>query len=179
MELTSDQRQIEVSKRPHYTFAHSLLPDLFFAAPDKFITQLLSLDQNEVIQIIWSSVCEGFQFDPSEGSKVIDVDSFSHNGGGLVLITMPEAIYSPEAIAVCLSLEEDNVTARYFVLELGSDEKFLVCEWTPEQHINYGINALREVSISGFGDAVTRVLNNELQPKYVSNKEATGKQHLN
>jgi hypothetical protein len=179
VERTREQRNIEVSKRPHYTFAHRVLPDLFFADPDKLVTQILSLDGNEAIQIIWTSVCESFQYDPSEGSTDIDVDSFSHNGGGLVLITMPEAIYSPEAIAVCLSLEEDNVTGRYFVLELGSDDKFHVCEWTPEQHLNYGINALSEVSISGFGDAVTRVLSNELQPKQITDNVTPDMRNLN
>jgi len=161
-------------KRPrdqHYVFAHRVLPSLFFANPEKFISTLNERGDS-FLRLVWLRVGESVD-------NVIAPDNLSHQIRNLdtdtttVLITLPLPKCMTEAYLVALvhrSEKKDSSSSqepltRYIALEYGIEldgsPRTVLCEWTAEGiHRNMGNGP--EPTLEAFFTAVRDLVSKDL-----------------
>ncbi len=131
------------SPRPHhYEVAHRILPSLMLD-PRSDLAQAQATGRLEpALRAVWQEAGrrhrQSDRVDP-EGLRceLVEMDS-----GVGVLVVLPQALRTAEAIAVLVSPLDPATARRYFTLEYSIDLAGTPCavlgEWSAEGHRNYG-----------------------------------------
>lgn len=135
----------------HYLYAHRLLPQLAFSAPEKFLA-FVERNGSAFLEYFWNEcgkqIAEDERIQPEGLScKIYSLD----DGIVAACITLPQPVEMPEAYFAAFVhrpegddlLNSKQVFTRYFTLEYGQrmdgSARTVLCEWNAEgSHLNYG-----------------------------------------
>ena len=118
------------AREQHYLFAHRLLRDRVFADPEGFERIMRQMHARDWLVRLWERAYEETAaVVPSLGADGLRVTWYLVADAGCIIITMPQAEVSPEAVAVAVLVTHGEW--RYFPFErVGSDDRRAVlCEW--------------------------------------------------
>jgi hypothetical protein len=140
--------------RPHhYLFAHRVLPGRLWQNPSWFLETLYSEHTLGFLLTRWGEAAMGLdesEFLPPE--EKLRCNFFDLAGGyRAAVISLPEARFVTEAHMVAMVSRPEqrrwlffktDPVLRYFTLEYGLCEdlktpRTVLCEWTPNAHLNY------------------------------------------
>lgn len=131
--------------RPHhYTFAHRILPTLFFRNPQQLCEYLTPSFGVDYLKLHWDSISRriGSETPPSTG-LACEAHRLE-DGTTIIVVTMPSPVAVTEAYYIALVYRTEPALTRYFTLEFGISfnpsitNPRVLCEWTGETHNNYG-----------------------------------------
>jgi hypothetical protein len=144
-----------VYREHHYIFAYRVMPKLFFMAEtfQRFID--VTVEKDGSLQSIWdysfSEVEDRFtnRYVDSSGLKLEKVETEELNG---LLITLPEAKFAPEAVAILLLVSKnDKSIGKFYTLELSlspfsNEPTTMFCETVIAEKSDQNINFHRSNS---------------------------------
>jgi hypothetical protein len=147
-------------RRHHYTFAHHVLPGVFFADPENFLF-VLRKRGTDALTASWNRVGNSFQPEERLPADGLDHEIRERDGYLTVgLITLPVTELSPEAYYVAAvyrpSFDGEAPLVRFLTLERRRPDAPphpAVCEWTRDQK-HHVLGALRDPDREAFFDAV-------------------------
>ncbi len=131
-------------RKHHYLFAHRLLPRIFFTDTDQLMMRLKA-DPEQAIVRFWNSVGESVSPDERLLPEGLSAEyGVRPDGVRVVLVTLPPAEVSPEAIFAALAIRGRE--RWYLAYERSKDpaapdrEIALLCGWNSKgEHQNYGM----------------------------------------
>ncbi len=135
-------------RQQYYTYAHRLLPMLFFDKPDMFMKIMRHPNALDFLRSQWDMLSKHTgNTDPYTG---LDYETRAlEDGTFIAIITLPPPVTVTEAYYVAAvyrpAVPDLPPVIRYFTLEFGASfdpsapQRRVLCEWlkTP-QHMNYG-----------------------------------------
>jgi hypothetical protein len=121
----------------HYSFAHRVLPQLFFDDPKAFLGAFLGPSGNRRLADLWLAVGEDYAPSAIIPSSDLIVTKISFEGRNGALIRFPEPQTTPEAHFAVLLEPFEHDEARFFILEktelpsrTGEGRaRAVLCEW--------------------------------------------------
>jgi hypothetical protein len=134
----------------HYTFAHRVLPFLFFNDPELFMTIMSSPKGMDFLRVQWNTLAKQFPTATPSDSLNYQMRGLD-DGTKIIIITMPPPQKVTEtyfnAVVYRPASDAAPLVSRYFTLEYGmsfmpdAPKRMVLGEWTNQQeHINYGDN---------------------------------------
>ena len=136
----------------HYVLAHYALRQMALDKPLQYLAVLASPDADRFIASLFESVCEQLKQPPDFGADAVIAHHVHIKEYPCAIIEMPQPKDTTEAYFTALVAfaklndkappDPENVSARYFTLELGfsldGTPRTVLAEWSKDRHINYG-----------------------------------------
>ena len=153
-------------RRDHYLFAHHVLRELFFIAPEALLTDLTGRDEQRVLARIWDQAAEDLPRHIRTPVALFETRHLRVAGRTATLIRLPTPVAPPEAHFVALIAASEPDEARYFTLERTAaadaeppDEMAVLGEWLDDgRRRSYGP---RPAECEAFVQAIERELAEE------------------
>lgn len=158
----------------HYRLVHTALRDICMAAPYDFFELMVSQAREEFLEDLWSCIrkdCDELG-DPSFTISELQFFPTHLKGYPLLLVVMPEPLFSPEAYLVGVLLEvpleevkyrKPTPVCRYFTLEKSPDlvamatgYSAVLCEWADGLHINHAMEL--NPDLHTFTNAISEII---------------------
>jgi hypothetical protein len=159
-------RALERPRPHHYLFAHRVMPQFFFKNTDSFFMRLQAEPATEAARV-WDYVGEPLRPEdrlPAEGLTA--EYRTGENGLRMVVVTLPPAKISPEAIYLVLAIRgRDRFCLTYErshpLMELK--DIAILCGWDSSGgHLNFGFGG--DHSREAFEKALTKFFSEDMKP---------------
>lgn len=189
MEIYMTDNLEDLFRPHHHSFAHNVVPKLFYTNPINFMGAL-HFEGQPFLEHVWELTAQdqnlrGDKKLGSEGLKSIEFRDVPNNFLSNVII-MPQAIYQTEAIMICMiskvfltpQKELESTASGVFILEYSeiynNDGRPFLCMWDKSgSHLNFGRSDLLEPN--EFVELCKAHFNDSLEANGVAQKPSDSK----
>ena len=139
---TPNDKEKATMQKIRYAFEHRQLPAFFSEGKGRFVSALL--ENNSILFKILDDMCRQYDVEnyyPRE-KFIVNPVKVSEDILALQLI-FPTPEWVPNCFCAYYFFNMDFTLSRYFTIEYGfgePDGSAFICEWSEEQHINYGVH---------------------------------------